>query len=226
MTSEGAELAVDEGALERQVDEAGGDAVFPERNLPQQQRGARGRLDQRQRLAHRAAGQIDLVQEQKSRDAHLLELAQDDLQSRGLARIGFADHHRGVADRQHPAHVVHELDRSGAIDERHPVAHVIDVRDVRLDAHRVGARFGAGIADAGALAHRALPRRAAAACEQALEQAGLAALERADDRYQSRPGYALFGCGARCGHRSLPWSWRFVAPVRRSAPPRGPETDL
>src|SRR5271155_3847050 len=60
------------------------------------------------------------------------------------------------------------------------------------------------------------PRRAApAACEQALEQGGLAALERADDRYQSRPGYALFGCGARCGHRSLPWLCRFVAPVRR-----------
>ena len=93
----------------------------------------------------------------------LLELAQDDLQRRRLARVGLADHHRRVADRQHVAHVVDELDRTGTIDEGEAVAHIVDAGDVRLDAHRVDARFGAGIADAGAVAHRTLPRRAAAA---------------------------------------------------------------
>src|SRR3712207_7565669 len=40
-------LAVDEGALQGQVDEADGDAVLPDRDLAQEQRRARGALQDR-----------------------------------------------------------------------------------------------------------------------------------------------------------------------------------
>ena len=46
--------AIDEGALERQIDEAGGDAVLPDRDLPEHQRLGAGRLQDRQDVAHAA----------------------------------------------------------------------------------------------------------------------------------------------------------------------------
>ena len=107
-------LAVDEGALEREVDESGGDAVLPDRNLTQQQRGAGGRLEHLQRLAQAPAGLVDLVEKQDARQAELFELAKDDLQRRDLSRIGLANDDGGVADRQGVAHVVDEFDRAGS----------------------------------------------------------------------------------------------------------------
>ena len=171
--------------------------------MAQEQRRARGGLQHFERLAHAAAGEIDLVEEDDARHAELFELAQDDLQRRRLARVGFAHHHRRVADRQDVAHVVNELDRTGTIDEGEAVAHVVDAGDVRLDAHRVRARFGAGIADAGAVAHRALPRRAARPDQQALEQAGFAALEWTDDRDQPRSGNSALAILTAFAHRTL-----------------------
>ena len=146
-------FAVDEGALQREIDEAGGDAVFPDRDLAQQQRRARGRLQKLQGLAHAAAGEIDLVEEQQARNLQFLELAQDHCS--GCTLRGSASHTTTAASQTGSAcaHVVHELDRARAIDERHAVAHVIDMGDVGLDAHLMRARLGAGIADAGAFAH-------------------------------------------------------------------------
>ena len=106
-------LAVDEGALEREVDESGGDAVLPDRNLTQQQRGAGSRLEHLQRLAQAPAGLIDLVEKQDARQPELFELAKDDLQRRDLSRIGLANDDGGVADRQGVTHVVDEFDRAG-----------------------------------------------------------------------------------------------------------------
>ena len=134
-------LAVDEGALEREIDEAGGDAVLPHRNLAQKQGRAGRRLQHLERFAQAPARLVDLVEEQNPRDAELLELAQDDLQRGNLARVGFAHHDGRIADRQGVAHVVDEFDRSGAIEERQTVAHVVDAGDVGLDAHRVASRL-------------------------------------------------------------------------------------
>ena len=61
-------LLVDKGALEREIDEAGDDVAVPDRNLPQHQRHARGRLQQLERLAHALVGLVDLVEEQKARN--------------------------------------------------------------------------------------------------------------------------------------------------------------
>ena len=162
-------FSVDEGAFEREIDETGRDPVFPYRDLAQQERRARRRLKHLQRLAQAPARQVDLVEEKNARHAELLELAQDDLQSRNLAGVGFADHDGGVGDRQRVAHVVDELDRARAVEEGEPVAHVVDAGDIRLDAHGVAACLRTRIAHAGALAHRPLPSQASAAREDSLE---------------------------------------------------------
>ena len=56
-------LAIDKGALQREVDEAGDQIAVPDRDLPQHQRHARGRLQRGERLAHALVGLVDLVQE-------------------------------------------------------------------------------------------------------------------------------------------------------------------
>ena len=150
-------LAVDIGALERQIDETDGDAVLPDRHLPRQQRRARRRLQHRERFAHAEARRVDLVHEQEMRDAQLLELAQRELQREDLARIGLAHDDRRVDERQHVARFMGEFHRSRKIDEGVLVAEIVGVADVGLDAHLMRARLRAGVADARALARGSGP---------------------------------------------------------------------
>ena len=142
-------LAVDEGALQREIDEACDQVAVPDRNLPQHQRNPRRRLQGRERLADALVGAVDLVEKQKARNAEILELAQDDLELRQLFLVGLADHDRGIDRRQRGAHVVRELDRTGTIDEGVAVAHETCGGGGKADAHLVVAGFGAGIADGG-----------------------------------------------------------------------------
>ena len=93
-------LAIDEGAFQRQIDEAGDQVAVPDRNLPQHQRNPRRRLQGRERLADALVGAIDLVEKQKARNAEILEFAQDDLKLRQLLLVGLADHDRGIDRRQ------------------------------------------------------------------------------------------------------------------------------
>ena len=137
-------------------------------------------------------GLIDLIQEQDARQAEFLELAQDNLQRRNLARVGLAYHDRGVADRQRVAHVVDELDRSRAVEEGEPVAHVVDAADVRLDAHGVAA------APPGSNRRCWSPRGpipvapdAPPRARYSLKKAGFSALERSDDGDETRTGNAV-----------------------------------
>ena len=140
-------LLVDMGALEREVDEADDDVVRPDRNLAQHQRHARGGLQERQRLAHALVGLVDLVEEQKARDLQVFEFAQDQLQLRDLLLVRLAHHDRRIDRRQRRAHVMDELDRTGAIDERVVVAEEIRGRDRKFHAHLVVTRFRRRIAD-------------------------------------------------------------------------------
>ena len=92
---------VDMGALEREIDEAGNDVAVPDRDLPQQQRHARGRLQQLERLAHALVGLVDLVEKQEARNIVVFQFAQDQLQLRHLLLVGLADHDGRVDRRQH-----------------------------------------------------------------------------------------------------------------------------
>ena len=154
----------------------------PDRNLPQQQRHARRRLQQRKRLADALVDLVDLVEEQEARDLQLFELAQDQLQLRNLLFVGLADDHRGIDRRQRGAHVVDEFDRTGTIDEGVAVAHERRGGDRKLDAHAVMARFLAAVADRGPRLDGALAPDRAGAGEDRFEQRGLAALEWAHQR--------------------------------------------
>ena len=140
-------FAVDEGALQREIDKTFDQLTLPDRDLPQHQRHARGRLQRRQRLADALVGAVDLVQKQKTRNAVVLKLTQDDLQLRQLLLVRFADHDRGIDRGQRGAHVMREFDRAGTIDEGVAVAHEGGGGGGEAHAHLVAARFGAGIAD-------------------------------------------------------------------------------
>ena len=140
-------FAIDEGALQREIDETFDQVAVPDRDLPQHQRHARGRLQGRQRLADALVGAVDLVQKQKTGNAQILQLAQDDLQLRQLLLVRLADHDRGIDRGQRGAHVMRELDRAGTIDKGVTVAHEGGGGGGEPDAHLVVARLGAGIAD-------------------------------------------------------------------------------
>src|SRR5581483_11490630 len=90
-------LAVDEGALEREVDEARGDAVLPDRHLTQHQRLAARRLEDRQDLAHTRVEAVDLVEEEHVRNAAVLELLEDELKRRDAFLIRLADDDGSIA---------------------------------------------------------------------------------------------------------------------------------
>ena len=74
---------------------------------------------------------------------------------------------------------------------------------VGLDAHCMGARLGTGIAEAGPVAHRALPRRRAATRQNRLEKGRFSALEGADDGYEPRPRNASFARAIQADHDVL-----------------------
>ena len=214
-------LLVDMDALEREIDEAGDDVVLPDRKLAHDQRFARRRLQDLQRLHHLGLGLVDLVEEQKARNVEVFQLPQDQLKLRHLLLVGLADHDRGIDRGQRRAHVVGEFNRARTIDERVAVAHEGGGGDGQLDAHLVMARLLGGIADGGAGLHRALPLDRVGARQYRFEECGFSGLKRAHQR--DAPG-TLGSCAAIaiCSrHRRLP-----VAPHDRNDPAASPDAGM
>ncbi len=141
-------VAVDEGAFRGEIDEARGDAVLPDGNLPQYQGLCAGRLQHRDQLAQGDFGFIDLVEEEEVGNAAILELFEDDLQRRDPFGIGLADDDGRIASGEGQGALVLKFDRTWAVDEGEVVAEKRDVGHVELHAHPVIARLGAGVADA------------------------------------------------------------------------------
>ncbi len=207
-------LLVDMGALQREIDETGDDLVLPDRDLAQHQRDARGRLQDLQHLHHLGVGLVDLVEEQETGNFEVFKLAQDQLQLRNLALVGFADHDRGVDRGQHRAHVVNEFNGARAIDEGVGVVHERRGGDGELDAHLVMARLLGGIADGGAGFHRALALDRAGARQDRFEKCCLAALEWAHQ--SNAPGTlgSIAAIAIRSRHRRLPFGVRTTGSFR------------
>jgi hypothetical protein len=175
-------LAVHEGALQREIDKAFDQIAVPDRNLPQHQRHARGRLQGGERLADALVGAVDLVQKQKTGNAEVLQLAQDDLQLRQLLLVRLADHHRGIDRRQRGAHVMRELDGAGTIDKGVTVAHESGCGGGEAHAHLVVPRLGAGIADRSSGIDAAGIPDGARSRQYRFQKCGFTALERAHQR--------------------------------------------
>jgi hypothetical protein len=179
-------FAIDEGALEREIDEALDDVVLPDRNLAQYERHARRGLQERERLAHALVGLIDLVDEDEAGNLAVFQLAHDQLQLRQLALVGLADDDRGIDRRECGAHVLSEFDRAGAIEKRIGVAEKFSRGDGELHAHAVGAGFGRGVAHGRAGFDGTGALYGAGAFEDRFEEGGLAGLKGADKRDAAR----------------------------------------
>src|SRR5215471_5119963 len=199
-------LLVNKGALEREVDETGDDIAIPNRDLAQQQRHPRGRLQKLQRLAYALVGLVDLVEEEKPRNVEGFELAQDELQLWHLALVRLTDDDGGVNRRQYCPHVVDEFDGPRAIDEGVAVAHERRRGDADLDAHAMVARFLARIAYRRSRIHGPLPWDGPGAGEYRFQQSCLAALEWADQCDAPRAR----GTGAVLSHNRLLRAYIFM----------------
>jgi hypothetical protein len=172
--------AIDEGALQCQVDEARGHAVLPDRDLAQHERlGARG-LQHGEDVAHLGVEGIDLVEEQEAGNAPVLELLEDELQRRNALGIGLAHHDGGIACGQRQRALVLELDGARAIDESELVVEKGGVGDVELDAHAVVAGLGRGVAHGVLVGYLALARDGAGARQDRFQQGRLAGQVRPD----------------------------------------------
>src|SRR5712671_384708 len=210
-------FAIDEGALQRQIDEARDQLAVPDRNLPQHQRNPRRRLQCRERLADPLVGAVDLVEKQKARDSQIFQFAQDKLKLRQLAFVGFAYHHRGIDRRDRGAHVVRELHRAGAIDKSVAFAHETCRGGGEADAHLVTAGLGAGVADRGSGVNAAGAGDRARARQYRFKKCGFTALERAHQRnapWTARTSDVLSHCRLLIWSSALDWVGRNDAPPK------------
>ena len=167
-------LAVDEGPLERKIDETRRDAVLPDGNLPQHERlGARW-LQHRQDLAHRRFETVDLVEEEKMRNAAILELLEYELERRYALGIRLADDHGSIAAGQYRIGLGLELDGARAVYESEAISQELHIGHVDLDAHAVIARFGHVVTDRVLVGDRPLARHGAGTGEDGFEECRLA----------------------------------------------------
>ena len=201
-------LAIDVGAFQREIDKTDNGLALPHRNLAQQQRHSRRRLQHLEDVGHAGVGFVDLVEEQKARDVRGFKFAQQQLQLRNLFLVGLAHHDRGVDRRQRGAHIVNELDRSRTVDEGVALVHERGGRGRHFHAHVVLARLLAGIAGRGPGVHRPHALDRSGPRQQRLQQRGLAALERPHQRNASGTGIGsrhvrLHTCGPSSGRPYL-----------------------
>ena len=188
-------LAVDEGAVEREVDEAG------RRSRPSRS-GSGGApaasseagCSMRERVAHAHRRLVDLVQEQEVRECRALRgraapPAAPESSSR-RARRRRSPRRRPASDR---LALVVELHRAGAIEKRVAVVHERRFGDVELHAHRMRARLGRGIADR---ACRSPPRPASRSrrCGRGFLPAGWSCRWRTGPRSQCIGGPSCVHC--------------------------------
>ena len=197
-------LAIDKGALQGEINEAGDEIAVPDRNLPQYQRHTRSRLQRGQGFAYAFVSAIYLVEEQEARNAQVFKLAQDELQLRQLALIGLANHHGSIDRRQRRAHILREFDRAGAIDERITVAHEASRHGGETHPHLVCACFGTCIAGARAGLDTPGLRDRSRTREDRLKQCGFSALERAHQCDASRTALGAWGTSQVLSHTPPP----------------------
>ena len=162
--------AVDVGALESEVDAAGGDAVLPDRDLAQHQRLLADALQFLQRLLHRAFGLVDLVEEENAGQAQFVQPVEDELQRWQLLGVGFDTHDGEVAVLQRGFRLVGEFNGARAVDDGERLADAVGGGNGGLDAHAVCARFRRGIANRVARGHGALLVNGARAMKDRLKQ--------------------------------------------------------
>ena len=179
-------FAVNISPLGGEIDEAGRDAVLPDRDLTQHE-GLRGRrLKARYDFAHGGGEAVDLVQEQEVGESDVFELLQNHLQRRHALGIGLADHDSGIAGGKRECAFVEKLHGTGAIDEGEGFVEKFDVRYVELDAHAVIAGFRRRVSDRALGCNRSGSGDCPGAGEDRFEERRLSACEGSDQRDAAR----------------------------------------
>ena len=194
---------VDIGAFQREIDEAGGDAVLPDRNLPHHQRCSGGRLHGFQEAANAALEFVDLVDEQHVGNAAVFKLPQDHLQRRELLVVGFRHRDNEIDTGQYTAGFTEEFDRSGTVDEGVAIFEIVGAGDIGLDVHHVDAGFRRGVADGVALGDAALPVDGPGARQHCFQKGRLAASERPHQCDAPGPRFSAV-CGCSVSQDYLP----------------------
>src|SRR6185295_14690316 len=140
------------------------------------------------------------VEEEKTRNAAVLELLEDQLQGWHALWVRLAYHDGGIAARKRQGTLKLKFDRTRTIDEGEGITKKGDIRDIDFDAHAVVAGFRGAIADGVAIGDLALARDDAGAGQDRLQQRRLAGKIRS---YQCDAAGAAGGRATRLPHRFL-----------------------
>ena len=116
------------------------------------------------------------------RNVLVFQFAQNQLKLRHFLLVRLADDDGGIDRRQHTAHVLDELDGTGAIDESVVVTHEGGGGERRLDTHLVVAGFFACVTYRGTRVDGALALDRACTGKDRFQKCGFAALEWAHQR--------------------------------------------
>ncbi len=178
-----------EGALEREVDEAG-DLLAPflgaDRDLAGDQGRRAHRLKRFEQVANAAAGLVDLVDEDEVGDSERLELPQSRLGEDGAVGVGIDDDDGEVRGRHRERSVGREADRAGRVEEGEAVAEKLEMHQVQFGRAGALPGFRARIAGAGAGVDAALAVDRPGGEEQGLGEARLSRSARSNEG--DRPG--------------------------------------
>ena len=144
--------AVDEGAFEGEVDEAGdplaAGVLRADRHLARDQGRNADRLKGGEQVPDAAMRLVDAIDEDEVGDAELIECAKGRSGERRSRRVRVDDDDCSIGDRKRASAVGGKADRSRAIDEREGVAEIIEIVEVELGRAAALAAFRARIADA------------------------------------------------------------------------------
>ncbi len=188
-------VAVDVGALEREIDEALGVVAVPDRDLAHHQRPRADLLQRAQKVARAHARLVDLVDEDHVRRADLVERLQGGLGGDDAGGVGLDDGDDDIDRGKHVDGLGGELDGAGKIEKRVAVAEILEAGDVELGGEAALAGFRAGVAVSVAGVDPALLRSGAAGEQDRLHEAGLAAARASRERDRSRGrGFVLRHC--------------------------------
>ena len=146
--------AIDKSPFQRQIDKAGGHAIFPNGNLAQQQRRLALFLQLRQQFAQRARRMFDLVDEEIVGNFRVRQRLQIRLQHLHLGRLGLAHDHRRIDRGKEMQRIGEKFDRAGAIQKGEILAQIPGGEHIHLHAHLPSPGLGGEIAQAGPAAHR------------------------------------------------------------------------
>ncbi len=166
------------GAQAREIDIAGNGLVAGDGKVPHQVRHPRGLADGLKDLGHRVRDHVDLVDVDHVRDSPGFECPEDGRRGSRTADGGLNDDDRHIRDGQCVQRLLHELDRTGAVENGPIVAEIVHFGDGHLGAHVAAPRLNRRIADRGSVLDRAASLDCSGSGKKALHEGGLAAEKR------------------------------------------------